>query len=129
MKAQQQAVSVRLLLFSGRPDPEWPLDEEAVAQLRDRLQRTVGGEKTSPQPSGGLGYRGFLVQNLARLAGLPATFTVFRRVLSEPPGPSANHWRDTGTVEDWLLEQARERGFGKALEAFGVGGEPPRQQR
>ena len=126
MEPQQQGVSVRLLLFSGRPDPEWTLDDAAIAALRERVRRTVGTETTSLQEPGALGYRGFLVRNMAGVAGLPAMFAVFRRVLSEPPGPRANHWRDIGDVENLLLGQARERGFGKALEAVGVEAEPPR---
>jgi len=126
--SQQPGVSVRLLLFSGRPDPEWTIDDAAIAALRERVRRTVGAETTSLQESGALGYRGFLVQNMSKVAGLPATFTVFRRVFSEPPGPRANHWRDIGDVENLLLAQARERGFGKALEAVGVEAEPPRQR-
>ena len=129
MKLQEQVISVRLFLFSGRPDPEWSLDETAVGQLRERVQKTVGGEKIRPAAPGGLGYRGFLVQNRANVAGLPAEFTVFRGVLSEPSGPTAIHWRDLRGVEDWLLAQARERGFGKALDSFGVGAGGPEQHR
>lgn len=129
MPREQPGPTVRLLIFSGRPDPEWSLDEGAVRQLGERLARTIGGERApSPQPFVGLGYRGFLVQNPSNVPGLPATFSVFRRVLAEPHGPRANHWRDAGDVEGWLLAQARERGFGKALEAFGAGAEPPGQR-
>ncbi len=97
MASQQQGVVVRLFIFSGRPDPEWPLDEAAVADL---------------------------VQNAVQSPGLPNAFTVFRGVLTEPPGPRGNHWQDAGGIESWLLSEARARGHGKAIDALG-GAEGP----
>jgi len=110
---------VRLFIFSGQPDPQWSLDEIAMAELRRRLQQTLGVERASPPPQGGLGYRGFLVESLVPALGLPRAFTVFRGVLSEPPGAHANHWQDRGGVEALLLAEARARGHGKALDALG----------
>jgi len=120
-------VTVRLLIYSGRPDPSWSLDETAITDLRRRLQQTIGGER-APQPGPeGLGYRGLLVENSARVAGLPAAFTVFRGVLSEPSRERGNHWQDRGGVESWLLAEARARGHGEALDALGVSGGPARR--
>lgn len=119
-KQEEQAVVARLLIFSGRPDPELALDDDAVNQLRERVQSTVNGEKSNPAPAGGLGYRGFLVQNLAKVSGLPAEFSVFRGVLSELSERTGSHWRDIGETESWLLELARGQGLGDALDAFGA---------
>jgi hypothetical protein len=117
---QKQGVLVRVLLYSGRPDPEFYLSDAGIGELRGRLEKTVGGEHIHPAPPGGLGYRGFLVENRGNVAGIPAAFTVYRGVLAEPPGPDASHWRDSGEVESWLLGQASEQGLGDALKAFGA---------
>ncbi len=127
----QESVNVRLLIFSGRPDPEWSLDAEARDQLFARLRKTIGKEESNPPPTGGLGYRGFLVRTrLAKPSQIPE-FTVFRGVLNVGAGPRAVHWRDIGGVEELLLTQARERGWGEALEAFGAGSRetPPRPSK
>src|SRR5437879_5933153 len=125
MESQEQPVSVRLLVFSGRPDPEWSLDEMAAAGLTERVQKTVGGESIHPPPAGGLGYRGFLVNTKGQEPSLPAQFLIFHGVLVEQPGPQAAYWRDSGGVEEFLLTEARQRGFDKMLDALGVRAKSP----
>jgi hypothetical protein len=75
---------------------------------------------SKPPRPGGLGYRGFLVQSASPISGIPRSFTVFRGVLTEQPGPRATYWRDVGGVEDFLLAQARLKNFGEILDALGV---------
>lgn len=120
MRAEGSSVIVRLLIFSGRPDPEWNLDEGAIPKLRTRVQAVLKENKVDQAPTGGLGYRGFLVQNPAKVLDLPTEFIVFRGVLTERPGPQARHLQDTARIEEFLLEEARHRGFGELLDAAGV---------
>src|SRR5574339_1180227 len=101
MSAQESPVKVRLFIFSGRPDPEWDLVEEAVRQLEDRVRVTLGGERADQAPFGGLGYRGFLVRNPSSMSDLPAEFMVFRRVLTVPARPEGESWQDRGQVEQF----------------------------
>ena len=49
----------------------------------------------------------------------------FHGVLVEQSGPQAAYWRDGGGVEEFLLAEARERGFGKILDALGVRAKSP----
>lgn len=44
-------------LYSGRPDPEWAVDDERLATLR-RLWATLAPGKSAPPPAPPLGYRG-----------------------------------------------------------------------
>lgn len=123
MDAQNAAGTVRLLVYSGRPDPEWPLSQDDAARLGESFRqaaRTDGG--AAPQPR--LGYRGFLVRTRAK--GLPAEFTVGRGVIVEGAGLRAPVRRDTAGLEEYLLRTARERGHGELLDALGApgGGEP-----
>ena len=133
MESQEPSVTVRLLIFSGRPDPEWTLDEESKDQLSSRLHEALGREDSNPPPPPRLGYRGFLVRPSRAAASELPEFTVFRGVLTVGAGARARHSRDAAGVEELLLAQARERGYGEALDVFGAGArgkpqEPARQQ-
>lgn len=119
MSPQEQPVNVRLLIFSGRPDPEWNLAEEAVQPLAERVRVTLSGERVGQAPAGGLGYRGFLVHSPTKLYELPEEFTVFRGVLMVSGNSQAQSWRDTGQVEGFLLDDAHRRGLGELLDALG----------
>jgi len=120
MESQETSAIVRLLIFSGRPDPEWGLDSELTEQLAARVREVLGKEQGNPPPPAGLGYRGFLVRPARSGSSLPE-FTTFRGVLTVGAGPRATYWRDIAGVEQLLLTQARERGFGEALDLFGAG--------
>ena len=120
-----ELVAVQLMIFSGIPDPEWLLDEPDIERLRDVTRNTLGVESVQSMPSGGLGYRGFRVDNRGNVAGIPTEFTVFRGVLAESAGPRVLYWKDVGGIEIWLLAQARDRGFGEDLDASGVKPEGP----
>ena len=50
---------VELRVFSGRPNPVWSLDAEAVATLESLVAALPHG--TPPQPAEQLGYGGFVV--------------------------------------------------------------------
>lgn len=116
----ESSVIVRLLIFSGRPDPEWNLDEGAIPKLQTRVQAVLRGNMVDQAPTGGLGYRGFLVRNPAKALDLPTEFLVFRGTLTERPGPQARYLRDTAGIEEFLLAEARRQGFGELLDAAGV---------
>ncbi len=58
---EQPHATVVLEIFSGRPDPTWPLNVFQLAELRERLAalRDAGEHRLPPEP--GLGYRGLHV--------------------------------------------------------------------
>lgn len=111
---------VRLLIFSGRPDPQWSLDADEAEGLAERLAESVGREKIHPPPLAGLGYRGF---RLILTEQGPTEFVVYRSVVTENPGRAEVYWRDVGRVERWLLDDARRRGYGDLLDATKAGEE------
>jgi hypothetical protein len=121
MESQEPPLIVRLLIFSGRPDPEWTLEDDAKDQLLAKAREAWGREEINPPPPGRLGYRGFLVRPSRASAMQLPEFKVFRGVLTVGAGPRAAHRQDVAGVEELLLAQARERGFGEALEVFGAG--------
>lgn len=115
-------VSVRLLIHSGRPDPEWSLNADEARELVELLTASVGAQRAHPPQAGGLGYRGFLIRD-APVGDRAGEIAVFSGVVTERPGPQAVHWRDPRGVERWLIEQARRQGHGPVLDAEGVGSE------
>ncbi len=120
-----ELVAVQLMIFSGIPDPEWLLDEPDIERLRDVTRNTLGVESVQSMPSGGLGYRGFRVENRENVSGIPLDFTVFGGILAESSGKQVSYWKDMGKIESWLLTQGREQGFGDVLDAAGVNLDEP----
>lgn len=118
VEAPLNTPKIRLLIFSGRPDPEWVVEQKEAAAVRELL---VGlDERTNPPPPAGLGYKGFLVQLARETSELPTEIHVFRGVVTANPGSRARHLRDTTGLETWLLEDARRRGWGEVLDVAGA---------
>lgn len=114
-------ITIRLLIFSGRPDPEWSPDERKARELHEKLVEAIGREPIHPPPPGGLGYRGFLV-GLTNRGRRGREVVVFRNVLTEQEHERQAHWRDVTGVERWLLQEARNEGHGEILDAAGANG-------
>jgi len=117
------ATTARLLIFSGRPDPQWSVGGGELSELLGLVKGVLGREESNRPPQGGLGYRGFLVSQLP-VDERPTDIEVFRGVVTEKAGPRTRHWRDTGGIERWLLRQARSRGHGATLDSEGVNETP-----
>lgn len=94
-------VEVVLDIYSGRENPKWHLDRQAVAKL-EQLWRSLQ-EKTNelPQPPA-LGYRGFHLHAVKEK--LPSRITVFQGIVQTESG----NYRDPGRrLETWLIHEAR----------------------
>jgi hypothetical protein len=53
--AKEPVAAVRLLIYSGRPNPEWHLTSGELDDLKSRLDKSLHGETTqapSPPPGG-----------------------------------------------------------------------------
>jgi hypothetical protein len=106
---------VRLLVYSGRPDPEWTLDDAELEAVAERVQRSLQGAPAEPPPPWLLGYRGFLVHVEPPAPNLPSWFEVFRGTLTVHEAGEPSTVRDDGDVEAFLLDDARRRGVLRAL--------------
>lgn len=113
-----EATIVRLLVFSGRPDPEWVLDADEDAELVARLTSARRGTRltaaASRRPSR-LGYSGFVIDRPGRTPGTRDVTMVHAGVVSDVRLTGAEHRPDADGLEDELLAQARRRGFGNLL--------------
>lgn len=117
--ASAQTLTATLLIFSGKPDPTFELNAEEASDFAGRVQSTIGGQQVQEASEGGLGYRGFRVQNTAGIEGVPAQLVVFGGVVTEQEGTEARSWRDTGGCEDALVAAARSRELGDLIAAGG----------
>src|SRR5712692_5893943 len=107
-------VEVTLHIFAGRPDPKWPLSAEQVAGLKEKLpdQSPPAQPRTPP----GLGYRGIRITNVDRVPDIPDRVIAYRGVLAVTTGKQTSYRGDVKRLEEWLLNQARELGYGRIVD-------------
>jgi hypothetical protein len=125
MSTQENAVVVFLQVYSGQPDPSWPLEDAGVQEVVERVRRAQSAPADGKPPDPVLGYRGFRIENRAGVADLPAALSVWRGfVVAADREGRAQIWSDAGELERWLLDDARRRDHGELLKAAGAPDEP-----
>jgi hypothetical protein len=125
MSTEENAVVVFLLVYSGQPDPSWPLDENGIGNVVERVRQAQGAPADGKPPEPVLGYRGFQIENGAGVPELPTLLTVWRGfVIAADRQGRTQTWSDVGDLERWLLEDARRRDYGELLQAAGAPGGP-----
>ena len=107
-----KGLKVTVLLFSGRPDPAYIIDDTpSLDQVKKILEmsRETKFDKTTVIPSI-LGYKGIVVENEANIAGIPQRFAVYRGTI-EMGAQEKRFLTDEGnSLEKFLLDKAIERG-------------------
>lgn len=103
-----EGVEVTLMIYSGRVNPSFILDQAAVTRVGELLraaQPNPAFQGTSVIPSV-LGYQGIMIVDLTGASGLPGTIAL-RNEDIEVQGVEARFLRDRGaTLERFLLDQA-----------------------
>ena len=122
-KSAPEVAVVVLHVFSGRPDPSWPLEAEALRAVVERVDiaRAHPTKQTLAPPV--LGYRGFGIESKEGGA-LPHSLTVWQGVVVAVEDREVETWADAGDLESFLLVEARRHGHGKLLSALGITDEP-----
>lgn len=119
MTNQNNAVTIQLLAFSGRPNPTWIAKqgfiEEIAKSLKGSEEKTYKGELPFPQ----LGYQGFTITSPDKSANLPDFMRIYRGILFVGSGKSRN-LEDTIGLEKRLIEEAKKEGLGEILEKLGL---------
>ena len=95
---------VELDVFSGRPNPEWPLTVAEAESLEARLEDLP--RSAAPAPATKLGYRGFIVRDGDLRIEIGAGLVIIKR------GDVAQVYQDRHHAEDYLFAQAVQRGYG-----------------
>jgi hypothetical protein len=98
-------------VFSGRPNPTWSLSAAQITELKGALEDLPPADK--PVSADELGYRGFIISNPGRAAGMPPKIVIFGGVVTTTDGV-VRSCRDVHRIEHRLLLQAAEYGY-KAL--------------
>lgn len=121
---QNEGITVRVGIFSGRPNPEMTLVDDTADTAANMLREAIGSQPTHPQPRPKLGsFHGFqltIAPRLAREYGLPAHASVYEGVIAEPESKSDAGWRDVAGLERFLLQHAVRSDYGDLLERVGV---------
>lgn len=124
MEPKEEAITVTIGIFSGRPNPELRLTGALAEKFANLVKATIGKEPIHPPPPPKLGfYYGFSVRMASELAkrfGFPAELNIYLGVLSEGRGREQKHWRDAGHSERFLIEESYRQGYGDLLERVGV---------
>src|ERR671924_157835 len=121
---EQNAVVVFLLVYSGRPDPSWPLDEGGIGDVAARRAEARGRGFRVPPPQERLGYQGFRCENRPGVDGLPPMLLVGGGAIVEATEKGDGEaLADVARLETWLLEDARNRDYDQLLREAGA---PPR---
>jgi hypothetical protein len=105
---------VELDIFSGRPNPRWSLSGRGVRDLEERLERLEPVQADEPRA---LGYRGFVIRSKSEVQ-----VRAFNSVLILTDARGKSSFRDGAGLEERLLEQADEHGFGDLIATFREGG-------
>lgn len=107
-----QHVEVTLLVYSGRPNPKFDLDDTAIAKLSQLLAATTPDPTfrgTSVTPSI-LGYQGILVRNGSQVATLPEALAVHGVNVETHNGRGMQFLRDPRQgIETFLIDLAVEQ--------------------
>ncbi|MET0325091.1 MAG: hypothetical protein ABW219_07715 [Ilumatobacteraceae bacterium] len=119
LRRTSAATVVRLLVFSGMPDPEWEVDADEEAVLVAKLnaaRRSARLTAAAAERPSRLGYSGFVIDRPGATPGTRDVTIVHAGVVDEVRLTAAGGPRaDADGLEDELLEQARRRGFGSLL--------------
>jgi len=118
-QSSEYRVEVELDIFSGRPNPKWTLHPGEIRILEEKLQELSGG--ILREESQQLGYRGFRVVLSNGPPGFPEHILVNDSYINaKGPGYFVG-CQDTEGLEKWLIQIAKERGYGKIIQEGRLG--------
>lgn len=115
MSENEVKIEVIIDLFSGLQNPKWFLTREKIEKLQEKL---LGLPTSLPKKLPILGYRGVIISNLSKIAGIQENINIFNGVISVFGNGNVRYLRDINNIEEWILDQARELGFGIAIDKF-----------
>jgi len=102
-------VMVEVLIFSGRPNPTWQLqDTNRLQALKGKLNGLPEAFKEEPAEWSRLGFAGFRIHG-GKALGLPDRIRVYRGVIQTGHGKAARHVMDIAGLEQWLIQEAKQQ--------------------
>jgi len=105
----QTNVTVEVLIFSGRPNPTWPLqDTKCLAALRAKWKDAPEAFQNEPAGWRRLGFTGFRIRGGETL-GLPGELRVYQGVIQVGRGKDAKYLKDPAGLEQRLIAEAKKQ--------------------
>lgn len=111
MGEQTGNVKVTVLVFSGRPNPVFLIEEnQLLGKIKSNLDNASPNAafKRGTVIPGRLGYNGLIVEGPGNKAGFPATIKVYKNDI-ELQNEQVRFLIDDGSMEKFLLQQAMEK--------------------
>jgi hypothetical protein len=105
----QTNITVEVIIFSGRPNPTWPLqDTNHLRALKAKLKDLPEAFTEEPAEWSRLGFAGFRIHGGEAL-GLPGEIRIYQGVIKAGHGDQAKYLKDLEGVEKRLLDEARNQ--------------------
>jgi hypothetical protein len=100
-------VTVEVLIFSGRPNPTWQLqDTNRLQILKAKLKDLPEAFKEEPAEWSRLGFGGFIIRE-GRTRGLPGEIRIYQGVIKTGQGKQAKYLKDSIGLEQSLIAEAK----------------------
>jgi hypothetical protein len=110
--ADAKVVKVRILVYSGRPDPEFVIPASQILSFMKKAKRIAFKGAGGIIPSS-LGYKGVLVENPAKARGLPELFAIYDGKIEAGVKEKIYYADQYRSLEKFLVKEAVNR---KAME-------------
>ncbi len=108
-------VIVQVLIFSGRPNPTWYLqDTKALEALKTKLKDLPEAFKEEPARWTRLGFTGFRIRG-GESVGLPGDLRVYEGVIKTGRGKEAKYLKDSTGLEQSLIDDAKRQALEQAV--------------
>ncbi len=102
-------VEVELDIFSGRPNPRWPMRADQVPVLATLVDTAP---RVAPAEPPGLGYRGFVIHQITDNPAVPPTMRVYGGTITATIAGDQVSMADEQDLEQLLLSDAHLMGYG-----------------
>lgn len=111
----QTNLTVEVLIFSGRPNPTWQLqDQDCLRRLKAKLKDQPEAFKAEPAEWSRLGFTGFRIRGGEAL-GLPGEMRIYQGILKTGKGKESKFLKDASGVEQSLIAEAKKQGLEQAV--------------
>jgi len=111
----QTNVTVEVVIFSGRPNPTWPLkNKQPLETLKTKFKDLPEAYKEQPTGWPRLGFRGFRIRGGEAL-GLPGEIWVYQGVIKTGQGKAAKFLKDSIGLERSLVAESKQQALEPAV--------------
>ena len=105
----QTPVTIEVLIFSGRPNPTWQLqDTNGLNRVKAKLNDLPEAFTEEPAEWSRLGFAGFRILG-GETFGLSGEIRIYQGVIKTGRGKHAKYLKDSQGLEETLINEAKRR--------------------